>query len=60
MSEEVAGGPVLIENRGRGGVFRGGGAGGGREPWECLQGGGGWPNIFFSGPKCPPSLGVRP
>ena len=44
----MAGGPVLIKNRGRGG-FRGG-----RALWECLRGGGGGPKYFFGGPKCPP------
>ena len=39
-SEEVAGGSVLIKNRGRGGGFRGGGVGGGRALGKCLWGGG--------------------
>ena len=47
-------GPVfLLKNRGRGRGFRGGGAGGGRAPWECLRGGGGGGLIFFSGSEMP-------
>ena len=38
-SEEVAGGSVLIKNRGRVGGFRGGGVGGGRALGKCLWGG---------------------
>ena len=41
-SEEVVGGrPVLIKIEGGGRVLRGGGAGEGRAPGECLWGGGG-------------------
>ena len=52
------GGPVLIQNRGRGVGFRGGGAGRGMAPGECLWGGGGGAKYFFSGPKRPPSIFV--
>ena len=52
-SEEVAGGggPVLIKIEGRGSIIRGGGAGEGRAPGECLWGGGG--EIFFFGVEMP-------
>ena len=54
-SEEVAGGPVSMKNRGRGGGVPRRRRGRGRAPWECLRGKrGGGLNIFFSGPKCPP------
>ena len=53
----MAGGPVLLK-------ILGGGGGGSEEDaregeghqGECLWGGGG-AKYFFSGPKCPPSLG---
>ena len=49
----MVGGLVLIKNRGKGGVFRGGGVGGERALGECLWGeGGGGLNIFF-GPEIP-------
>ena len=48
-SEEVASFFRLIQNRGRGGGFQGGGVGGGRALGECLA------KYFFSGPKFPPS-----
>ena len=58
-SEEVAGAPVFfIKSRGRGRFpttrrGRGKGAGG------MSVGRGGGPKYFFSGPKCPPSIGER-
>ena len=43
----MAGGPIFIKKwRDGGGGFRGGGAGGGRAPGECLWGGEGL-NIYF-------------
>ena len=52
----MAGGVLVRKIEGGGGGFRGGGAGGGRAPGECLWGGGGGLNIFFSGLKCPPRI----
>ena len=49
-SEEVAGGPILIENRGRGVGSEEEAREGERAPWRCLRGGwGGGLNIYFRG-----------
>ena len=52
----MAGGAGLIKIEEGGRVIRGGGAGEGRAPGECLWGRGRGVNIYFSGPNCPPSL----
>ena len=51
--EEAARGWFLIENRGRGGITRGGGVGGGRRRGGRLWGWGGL-SIFCAGPKLSP------
>ena len=56
-SEHVAGVGFLLKIEGGGGGGIRGGGGGGQVLQGCLRGGGGL-NIFFSGPKCPPSCGL--